>query len=91
MDAMPADKALRRVVMLVAALNLAYFGVEFAVAHAIGSVSLFADSIDGDGNIVFTKEIEHTSPTRLCDCTREGRRYCSVQTSRCLISVRVLS
>lgn len=37
---------LRRVVRLVAILNLAYFGVEFAVALAIGSVSLFADSID---------------------------------------------
>src|SRR5580700_8204804 len=37
---------LRRVVVFVAALNLAYFGVEFAVALAIGSVSLFADSID---------------------------------------------
>jgi Co/Zn/Cd efflux system component len=30
----------------VATLNLAYFGIEFAVARAIGSVSLFADSID---------------------------------------------
>ena len=30
----------------VAALNLGYFGVEFTVAAAIGSVSLFADSID---------------------------------------------
>jgi Co/Zn/Cd efflux system component len=30
----------------VALLNLGYFGVEFAVALAIGSVSLFADSID---------------------------------------------
>lgn len=30
----------------VALLNLAYFGIEFAVALAIGSVSLFADSID---------------------------------------------
>jgi Co/Zn/Cd efflux system component len=30
----------------VAVVNLAYFGVEFAVALAIGSVSLFADSID---------------------------------------------
>src|SRR5262249_36043609 len=30
----------------VAALNLAYFGVEFSVALAIGSVSLFADSVD---------------------------------------------
>ena len=38
--------ALRRIVGIVAALNLAYFGVEFAVALAIKSVSLFADSID---------------------------------------------
>ena len=30
----------------VAALNLGYFFVEFTVARAIGSVSLFADSID---------------------------------------------
>lgn len=37
---------LRRVVIVVAVLNLGYFGVEFAVALAIGSVSLFADSID---------------------------------------------
>ncbi len=37
---------MRRIVRLVAILNLAYFGVEFAVALAIGSVSLFADSID---------------------------------------------
>jgi Co/Zn/Cd efflux system component len=37
---------LRQVVRLVALLNLAYFGVEFAVALSIGSVSLFADSID---------------------------------------------
>src|SRR5437660_1158849 len=40
------DTALRGTVRLVAALNLGYFGVEFAVALAIGSVSLFADSID---------------------------------------------
>ena len=37
---------LRKVVIIVAVLNLAYFGVEFAVAVAIGSVSLFADSVD---------------------------------------------
>jgi len=37
---------MRRVVRLAAFLNLAYFGIEFAVAVAIGSVSLFADSID---------------------------------------------
>ncbi|HXD37959.1 MAG TPA: cation transporter [Rhodanobacter sp.] len=40
------DTALRRVVGIVALLNLAYFGVEFAVALSIGSVSLFADSVD---------------------------------------------
>src|SRR5262245_50428009 len=37
---------LGQTVLLVALLNLAYFGVEFAVALAIGSVSLFADSVD---------------------------------------------
>jgi Co/Zn/Cd efflux system component len=37
---------LRQTVLLVALLNLSYFGVEFAVAIAIGSVSLFADSVD---------------------------------------------
>lgn len=41
-----SDKELRRVVRVVALLNLGYFGVEFAVAVAIGSVSLFADSVD---------------------------------------------
>ena len=40
------DSTLRKVVTIVASLNLAYFGVEFAVAISIGSVSLFADSID---------------------------------------------
>lgn len=40
------DPGLRRVVAMVALFNLAYFGVEFAVALAIGSVSLLADSID---------------------------------------------
>ncbi|MFW2854242.1 cation transporter [Sphingomonas sp. TX0543] len=37
---------LRRVVRAVALLNIGYFGIEFAVALAIGSVSLFADSVD---------------------------------------------
>ena len=46
MNAPAGDRGLRRVVALVALLNLAYFGVEFAVALAIGSVSLFADSVD---------------------------------------------
>lgn len=38
--------SLRRAVLIVALANLAYFFVEFAVARHIGSVSLFADSID---------------------------------------------
>ena len=38
--------ALRRVVFIVALLNLGYFGIEFVVALRIGSVSLFADSVD---------------------------------------------
>ena len=48
----PADQSsldqpgLRGALRAVIALNLGYFGVEFAVAIAIGSVSLFADSID---------------------------------------------
>jgi Co/Zn/Cd efflux system component len=46
MKSVAADHTLRRVVRLVVVLNLAYFGIEFAVARAIGSVSLFADSID---------------------------------------------
>jgi Co/Zn/Cd efflux system component len=37
---------LRHAVQSVAVLNLSYFGVEFAVGLIIGSVSLFADSID---------------------------------------------
>ena len=40
------NAALRRTVVIVTGLNLAYFGVEFVVATHIGSVSLFADSID---------------------------------------------
>ena len=44
METRQAD--LRSIIRLVAILNLAYFGIEFAVAHAIGSVSLFADCVD---------------------------------------------
>jgi len=36
----------RQAVRLVAALNLGYFGIELGVATIIGSVSLFADSVD---------------------------------------------
>jgi Co/Zn/Cd efflux system component len=42
----PTDSGLRQVVKWVALVNFAYFGVEFAVALTIGSVSLFADSVD---------------------------------------------
>ncbi len=40
------DGALRRVVRRVALLNFGYFWIEVAVALTIGSVALFADSID---------------------------------------------
>ena len=46
MQTLIIDSGLRRIVRLVALLNLAYFGIEFSVALAIGSVSLFADSVD---------------------------------------------
>jgi Co/Zn/Cd efflux system component len=42
----PVDSSLRRVVAIVALANFAYFFVEFIVARTIGSVSLFADSVD---------------------------------------------
>lgn len=40
------ERGLRRIVLVVALLNLSYFAFEFAVARVIGSVSLFADSVD---------------------------------------------
>lgn len=39
-------RRLRRIVLIVALLNLSYFFVEFTVALAAGSVSLLADSVD---------------------------------------------
>jgi Co/Zn/Cd efflux system component len=42
----PYMAAVRRTVIFAAALNLMYFGIEFAVALHIGSVALFADSVD---------------------------------------------
>jgi Co/Zn/Cd efflux system component len=38
--------SLRQTVLIVAALNLGYFGVEFVAALRAGSVSLLADSVD---------------------------------------------
>lgn len=46
MDEPAKDPALRRAIKRVGLLNLSYFGIEFAVALSIASVSLFADSID---------------------------------------------
>ena len=43
---MTPDQALRRTVLIVALLNIGYFGVEFTAALAINAVSLFADSVD---------------------------------------------
>ena len=45
-DGPAREQQLRATIRLVAVLNAAYFGVEFAVALTIGSVSLFADSVD---------------------------------------------
>ncbi len=64
-----ADAAnLRNVIRFVAILNLAYFGVEFAVALAIGSVSLFADSIDfledASVNFLILVALEWSAPRR---------------------------
>lgn len=42
----PRETPLQRIVLGVALANLIYFGIEFIVARRIGSVSLFADSID---------------------------------------------
>ena len=41
-----SGSGLRRAVIIVACANLAYFGIEFGVALAIGSASLLADSAD---------------------------------------------
>jgi Co/Zn/Cd efflux system component len=46
LEEVPDHTSLRRIVRIVALLNLAYFAVEFTVALNIGSVSLFADSVD---------------------------------------------
>ncbi|HEY4973826.1 MAG TPA: hypothetical protein VII41_09475, partial [Steroidobacteraceae bacterium] len=40
------NPALQRAVRWAVALNLGYFAIEFTVARRIGSVALFADSID---------------------------------------------
>ncbi len=45
-DEQPDVARLRRVVLIVAGLNFAYFFVEFTVALAAGSVALLADSVD---------------------------------------------
>lgn len=46
MSMQTSARGLRRAARSVALLNLGYFGLEFGGAVAIGSVSLFADSID---------------------------------------------
>jgi Co/Zn/Cd efflux system component len=59
---------MRNVVRLVAILNLAYFGIEFAVALHIGSVSLFADSIDfledASVNLLILLALDWSAPKR---------------------------
>lgn len=45
-DGSATARRIRSAVICVAVANLVYFGVEFTVAAAINSVSLFADSVD---------------------------------------------
>jgi Co/Zn/Cd efflux system component len=60
---------LRNAVRVVALLNLAYFGFEFAVALMIRSVSLFADSIDfledASINILILMALAWSTPRRV--------------------------
>ena len=49
------DSGLRRVVLIVALLNLAYFGIEFAVALAIGGNE--ADARAKAGNVAESLDI----------------------------------
>ena len=64
--------ALRNAVRVVALLNLAYFGVEFSVALLIGSVSLFADSIDfledASINALILLALAWSAPSRAVPC-----------------------
>ncbi|MEO7425849.1 MAG: cation transporter [Fibrobacteria bacterium] len=59
---------MKSVIRLVLILNLAYFMVEFAMARAIGSVSLFADSIDfledGMVNLLILIALDWSRPRR---------------------------
>ena len=59
---------LRKVVITVAILNLAYFVIEFAVALMIGSVSLFADSVDfledASINLLIAAALGWSAPSR---------------------------
>src|SRR5438105_11807113 len=58
----------RHAVRVVALLNLVYFGVEFGIALLIGSVSLFADSIDfledASINILILMALAWSTPRR---------------------------
>jgi len=67
--AAPATRpGFRRAVLIVGLLNLAYFFVEFVVARAIGSVSLFSDSVDfledASINLLIFFAIGWSAPTR---------------------------
>jgi hypothetical protein len=61
--------------------NLAYFGIEFTVALTIGSVSLFADSIDflEDASINFLILVTATTAA-----ASRARRFCRLVTTRWL-------
>ena len=77
------NPGLRRAVRLVALLNLGYFGVEFAVALAIGSVSLFADSVDfledASVNLLILAALGSSNRGSLCKAFLFGSVVCRVQ------------
>ena len=79
------DEGLRRVVARVSMLNLTYFGVEFSVALAIGSVSLFADSIDfledTSINFLILIALGWSAGKRITDCGLRilFNRFCGLQ------------
>lgn len=74
-SALEQDRALRRAVLTVALANLAYFFIEFAVARRIGSVSLFAESIDFLEDTALTSSPTSTFGRRLRG--KEGDSYCA--------------
>jgi hypothetical protein len=76
-----ADHGLYWVIRLVAVLNLAFFGIEFMVTRIIGSVSMFADSIDlledASVNFLILSALGWTARARPCRHGVGGHPACA--------------